>query len=278
MLQLRLFFYYFEISVLNVFALICFPQYRKAKDEKLAKRRFVGLLQSERKTPGRKRKLLGAADAPSPADSVAATSNGTHSNSSSGPEKNDVVLICEDASDGSSTPTQQLPMSADPLALPTGAGASNDDAADPTAAAAAALKTPSPQKAVRKRRVRIDDDDESPTFHPLRAGSGRGRGRGRGGRGSARGGLARSVQRCVKGVPVDASGQAVAGGAFHLVTPDRSQGGGGGDAGAAGVVFTSPDEKMFTSPPEGKVSGICVCAARAIRIRLVRVCDVGGLG
>lgn len=248
---------------------------RKAKEDKLAKRRFVGLLASERKTPGRKRKLAATDDvvdepnannsrsnSGGPAASLTAGSSlNSNSNSSSmlaamhsqtnsnnANDLDDVVLIVEDPT---SSNASLLKAECDPLAL------SNDDllACGADLPAAGGEQTPSSLKSVvkeRKRRIRIDDDDESPTFNPLgrATGLGRARGRGRGGRGGSRGGLSRQsaagVQRTVKGVPVDSG---IVDGAFRLVTPDKSTTTDNGT-----VVFMSPDEKMFTSPPEGKVS------------------------
>lgn len=177
----------------------------------------------------------------------------SQTNSNNANDLDDVVLIDEDASSSASL----LKAESDPLALPI---------LDPLACAtdvqgqlaADGERMPSTLKSAtkeRKRRIRIDDDDESPTFNPLGSrttGLGRTRGRGRGSRGGSRGGLARQsaggVQRTVKGVPVESG---IVDGAFRLVTPEKSS---TLDNGA--VVFMSPDEKMFTSPPEGKVSQV----------------------
>lgn len=195
----------------------------------------------------------------------------------------DVVLVMADECNSQSSLKQPTEAAAepttDPLALPTAAGhVPADQLATADGTAATGGKASAAKE--RKRRIRIDDDDASPTFNPLGrpTGLGRSRGRGqRGGRGSRGGGRLSfgapgGVQRTVKGVPIggttpmsgetadgdvadaaaaeDASPNAfrlVGSGAAASTADDRRTLDNGG-----GIVLD--DEKMFTSPPEGKVS------------------------
>lgn len=220
----------------------------------MAKRRFIGVMMPERKTPGRKRKNAATAPATTPVVPVAgkkSTRGGKNTTKIEPavvelPSFNDDMTCSADEPDSlvvgvgdpletsvkdSKTATLFLFNPVQPAETPLAASENQQ----PFSPITSPLKTHVKE---RKRRIRIDDDDESPTFSPV--GRSVRRGRGRGGRGSrGRGGQQRAMVKI---------GAGLAESMFLLGSPEKSR-----DA-PEPRAFASPEGIVFVSPPDAKVS------------------------